>query len=90
MAKRYPNILSVACTPGFARTAIFDKTFEKMGFIKKALIYMTIYPLALIIGRSADEGAQVILHCAMDPTINNGAYYSNCYEKPSTGKDNIS
>ncbi|MCL4419736.1 hypothetical protein M1146_06625, partial [Patescibacteria group bacterium] len=47
-------------------------------------------PIIWCLTRSPETGAQVILHCCLDDRVQGGKYYSNCQEKPTTGKENIS
>lgn len=70
----------VAVTPGFAVTRIF----ELRG------VYKAAWPLLWLLGRSPRMGAQAIKMAALDDEVPGGSYISNCYVKPSEGKDGCS
>lgn len=74
------SVRCVAVTPGFAFTNI-----TVGGGVPAPMI-----PLLWLLARSAHVGAQVIKMACLDPTLPGGSYLSNCYIKPSEGKDGVS
>jgi len=81
-------ILAVSCTPGFTNTPLLDKYFS--GSWKAKFFGILLQPLVWALSRSPRSGSQVILECCLSRHTRGGAYYSNCYEKPTTGAGGIS
>jgi NAD(P)-dependent dehydrogenase (short-subunit alcohol dehydrogenase family) len=71
-------IRCVAITPGFAWTNITPS------------IPFLLRPLVWVLARSAHVGAQVIKQACLDPMLPGGVYLSNCYVKPTEGRDDVS
>jgi len=69
------------------RTHIIDPFLASTG---RKFLFFCLYPLVWVLTRSPEMGAQVILHCCLADEVKGGSYYSNCYEKPSKGQDDIS
>lgn len=81
LANRVPQGVTVnAVHPGLVRTAIFE-TFPA---IARHLLYVIIY----LLYKTAEEGAQSIIHLCVSPDLENstGGYYQNC--KPISASKN--
>lgn len=72
-------IRCMAMTPGFALTNIVA-----------GKIPMLLMPLVWLISRSPKTGAQPIKMACVDPDAVGGSYLSNCYVKPSEGRNGCS
>mmetsp|Transcript_19165 Transcript_19165/g.53448 ORF Transcript_19165/g.53448 Transcript_19165/m.53448 type:complete len:344 (+) Transcript_19165:72-1103(+) len=82
------DLRCVAVTPGFVRTPAFFSALQGLHLLPRIAAFL-LTPFIFIISRSMHTGAQVIvMGCAGE--VKGGAYYSNCLEKPSSGKHNIS
>lgn len=64
--KSLNNIRCYCVDPGIVRTPM-SRGFLSMGKIWGLLLYIVMWPLWFIVLKSAWEGAQSILHCAMSP-----------------------
>ncbi len=66
--------------PGMARTSL--SRYVEVPLILKALLY----PLYMLLVKSARNGCQTILYCAIAEELENttGRYYGNCQEEPWT------
>ena len=71
------RVRCVSVTPGMAHTNLTAPP-------------LPLRPLFWYMARSAHVGAQVIKMACIDPDVPGGAYLSNCYVKPSEGKDGCS
>lgn len=71
------DVRCFAVTPGFARTRIMTAP-------------LLMKPLLYAISRSPTLGAQVIKMACLDDNLEGGEYLSNCYVKPTEGKDGCS
>jgi len=81
-------IIAVSCTPGMTNTNIIEKFFD--GSTTMSILYLFLRPLIWCVSRSTWTGSQVIHYCCLSDDIVGGRYYSNCMEKPSMGKEDIS
>jgi retinol dehydrogenase-12 len=76
-SQRFKNIISVSLHPGLVRTDIMrhaelgGSATISLGFISKLF-----FPFWYIVSKSAWEGAQTTLHCALDDSVlNYNGYY---------------
>jgi NAD(P)-dependent dehydrogenase (short-subunit alcohol dehydrogenase family) len=81
------DIRCVAVTPGFARTSIVGPAGLKAW--QRAAMCL-LWPFLLLVSRSDQQGAQVILMACLGDDVKGGGYYSNCLEKPTQGRGGIS
>lgn len=80
LAKRYEayGVTSVCANPGLVRDQI-SLNFHEFGDAK-SLINLTVKIVRWIISKNSKQGAQTIIHCAVDESIErlNGKYFSEC------------
>jgi NAD(P)-dependent dehydrogenase (short-subunit alcohol dehydrogenase family) len=86
--KAINNIRCFCVDPGLVRTPMF-RGFLSFGSIWGLLVYLIMWPIWFILLKSAWEGAQTILHCAMSPIAYDkrgeegwklAGYYRDCRE----------
>ena len=77
VANTHERVKCLSITPGAVWTNIFTPP-------------LVLWPLMWCVMRSAACGAQVIKMACMADDVPGGAYLSNCYVKPSEGKDDCS
>lgn len=75
------TIKAVNLHPGVVRTSFLAST-QKSSLLVRTIVKV-FYPLLYLVTKSAVDGAQTTLHCALAPTedLKSGAYYSDCAEK---------
>jgi NAD(P)-dependent dehydrogenase (short-subunit alcohol dehydrogenase family) len=97
--KSITNIRCYCVDPGLVRTNML-RSFLSLGSIWGLLLYLVMWPIWFIVLKSAWEGAQTILHCAMSPIDYSqrgelgwtaAGYYRDCreakYFQSSEGSD---
>lgn len=94
-----PNNIRVYCVdPGLVRTPLL-RGFLSWGSILGLLLYVVLWPFWFLVLKSAWEGAQTILHCAMSPIDygereeegwNVAGYYRDCREAKYQRKEVLS
>jgi len=53
-----------------------EGTMKRLGFsMTRWLVFIGLFPLVIILGRSAEDGALPILYAATSPNAESGAYY---------------
>ena len=86
--KAVTNIRCYCVDPGLVRTPML-RSFLSFGSIWGLLLYLIMWPVWFIVLKSAWEGAQTILHCAMSPIDyskrgeqgwTSAGYYRDCRE----------
>jgi retinol dehydrogenase-12 len=68
------NVTVVSLHPGVVRTELSRYEKEGLGWLAP-IIRSSIYPLWWVLTKSPKQGSQTSIHCAVDSSIINGAYY---------------
>lgn len=79
------DVLVTAVHPGLVKTELARHT----SFAKSKIASLTLAPIAWVFFKSARQGAQTAVHCAVADDIESGLYYSDCRAKEPAeqGKD---
>lgn len=76
------QVTCYALHPGLVRTELGRYMQDGYSLIRKILFYLC-YPLVLLIFKSAKQGAQTTIYCAISEELDgvSGKYFSDCKEK---------
>ncbi len=68
-----------ALHPGVVKTELWQYLQESYGILSKLLLII-IFPIILITMKSAKQGAQTSIYCAVSPDLNEttGCYFADC------------
>jgi len=82
LARREPGISVYAVHPGVVKTELFRYAKETFGPVKYGFMLL-LWPITTPFLKTASNGAQTSICCAVDESIagDSGLYYSDCKEK---------
>jgi len=78
----------ISITPGFVMTNILSNFRQDFSWFKTIIFYLMI-PIMHYFSRTPTAGAQVMIMAAVGDNVEGGKYYSNCYEKPTIGQNDM-